>query len=238
MPNSRMAGGMSAPVGGVSRETLLSFAVPDLQIERNSSSRNGSPRSGSRKSGSRQSSSPQNSSRQNGSRQNGRRGGRPHADITLGQQALAVFLGGLLGTAIRAGLSFLQPSAKDAAGLASWPWVTFLINLSGAFLLGFYFEFLARTGEDHGWRKAFRLCFGTGTLGAFTTYGTFILEDWQRLSCGSVRAVVVGVGYALVSVIGGLLLAGLGIALARALSRPSGDGASSDAVAARKEAAR
>ena len=40
MPNSRMAGGMSAPVGGVSRETLLSFAVPDLQIERNRSCEN------------------------------------------------------------------------------------------------------------------------------------------------------------------------------------------------------
>jgi protein CrcB len=100
-----------------------------------------------------------------------------------------------------------------------WPWATFLINCVGAFLLGFLFEYLAATGEDRGIRQAVRLCCGTGMLGAFTTYGTFILETEQRMTSGQARTVIIGVGYALISVIGGLFLAGLGVSLARVIAQ-------------------
>jgi CrcB protein len=133
--------------------------------------------------------------------------------LNLWQQALAVFCGGLIGTAFRAFFSSFQPAN------ALWPWATFLINLVGAFLLGFYFEYLAATGEDHGIRQALRLCFGTGMLGAFTTYGTFILETEQRLASGHARTIIIGIGYALISVIGGLFCAGLGVYLARIAAR-------------------
>lgn len=133
--------------------------------------------------------------------------------LNVGQQALAVFCGGLLGTALRALFSSFQPAN------AVWPWATFLINLVGAFLLGFYFEYLAATGEDRGIRQALRLCFGTGMLGAFTTYGTFILETEQRLASGNARTIIIGIGYALISVIGGLFCAGLGVYFARLTAR-------------------
>jgi fluoride exporter len=70
--------------------------------------------------------------------------------------------------------------------------------------------------DDTGWRRAVRVGCGTGLVGGFTTYSTFILEV-ERLLQGGHAAV--GVLYALVSVVAGLAAAGAGIAIAGALSR-------------------
>ena len=128
--------------------------------------------------------------------------------------ALCVFVGGVIGTSIRASFSALQPAE------ASWPYVTFVINLAGAFILGFLLEYLSLTGEDRGGRKLFRLFAGTGIMGGFTTYGTFILEVDTRFQS---HHLVLALAYALVSVLCGLALAGAGVVLANRVANARAD---------------
>ncbi|MFW0787192.1 fluoride efflux transporter CrcB [Gordonia sp. CPCC 206044] len=123
-----------------------------------------------------------------------------------------VFVGGIVGTGLRYWFEELWPT-----GSAQWPWATFLINLSGAFVLGALLEGLALAGSDDGWRQRIRLLFGTGLCGAFTTYSTFALEVSLL---GRDGAVLMAIAYALISVVLGMVMAWAGIAVAgRALRR-------------------
>lgn len=121
--------------------------------------------------------------------------------------ALLVGLGGCLGTLIRA----LLENAL-ATGHGRLPVITLAINLVGSLVLGALLEGLARTGDDVGLRKAVRLGVGTGVIGGFTTYSTFAVEVDRLLGGGSA---VLGVVYAVVSVVAGLGCAAAGISLAR-----------------------
>lgn len=122
-----------------------------------------------------------------------------------------VFVGGALGTALRAGLegAFAQPTG--------WPWATFGINLVGSFVLGLLLERLVRGGADEGWRRSVRLGCGTGILGGFTTYSTFVLEVERLASDGETT---IAVAYPLVSVALGLALAVAGMAVASRFTGP------------------
>lgn len=136
----------------------------------------------------------------------------PPRPLHLRPSALVwVFAGGIVGTALR----YLIETALPHDGSA-WPWGTFLINLSGAFILGFLLEGLARLGDDSGWRQRARLCAGTGGCGAFTTYSTFALE---AVVLGRNGQVGTAVSYGAVSVVGGVVTAWLGIVVAAAIHR-------------------
>ena len=93
-------------------------------------------------------------------------------------------------------------------------------------MLGFLLDFLARTGEDIGKRKLFRLAVGTGILGGYTTYSTFIIEVDTRLVQGAILA---GLSYACISIFLGLIAAAGGAKLGSvvftkwAISRQEGD---------------
>ena len=115
------------------------------------------------------------------------------------------------GTALRYYIEKLLP--HDGA---SWPWATFLINLSGAFVLGCLLEGLSRLGEDSGWRLRARLCAGTGFCGAFTTYSTFALEI---VLLGRHGYLGTAVSYGLLSVVGGVITAWLGMAAMASVHR-------------------
>lgn len=138
--------------------------------------------------------------------------------LSLVAQIFCVFAGGLLGTAARAGLSLMQPAAHTAVQLQAWPWATFTANMLGALVLGFILELWQHLGPDTGTRQATRLLLGTGIMGAFTTYGTFVWETILRFGSSSARAGVIGLFYALASLVGGLLAAGIGIVIARLVS--------------------
>ena len=125
--------------------------------------------------------------------------------------ALLVAAGATIGTAIRATLELAYPAQPGG-----WPWATFLINIAGSLLLGIVLESLARSGDDTGWRQRVRLTVGTGVLGGFTTYSTFIVEIDQLARSGHL---IVGASYALVSVVTGVFAAGAGVALAGAAMR-------------------
>jgi len=108
-----------------------------------------------------------------------------------------VFCGGSAGTAVRYALTLALPVA---AGLP----IIFAINVSGAFLLGMLSARVARAGSSVVAARAWLLV-GTGALGGYTTYGTFVADadgllDASRFAEGIVYGlvtVVVGVGAAL-----------------------------------------
>lgn len=102
-----------------------------------------------------------------------------------------VFVGGAIGTAVRSLLSDAFPHPDGG-----WPWTTFSINVIGALLLGMLLESLVRSGEDSGVRRLLRLGVGTGVMGGFTTYSTFMVEttelSWLLGALYVVATVVVG----------------------------------------------
>lgn len=112
-------------------------------------------------------------------------------------------LGGALGAAARhgAGLALAPLAARTG-----FPWSVLLVNVLGAFLLGLTLSLVGRGV----WPEAARLGFGTGFLGAFTTFSTFSVDtDLLLLRGEGLRAAA----YALGSVGLGLLAAVAGRAL-------------------------
>ncbi|MCT1367080.1 CrcB family protein [uncultured Kocuria sp.] len=115
------------------------------------------------------------------------------------------FLGGALGTGFRYAMTLAVPGAGQGIG------ITLTINLVGSLILGFFLEALSRRGPDSGRRRQARILLGTGLLGGFTTYSTLTVSAVELMGSGRVGA---GIGYALVSVVGGLIVAGVGMACA------------------------
>ena len=130
-----------------------------------------------------------------------------------GLSSAVVLVGGAFGTAVRAALESAFPAQPGA-----WPWTTFAINVSGSFLLGLLLETLSRRGPDAGLRRYLRLGVGTGVMGGYTTYSTFAVETVRLLGLGG-AATFLGIGYALGSVVLGLLAASAGMWLAARWSR-------------------
>jgi CrcB protein len=109
-----------------------------------------------------------------------------------------VGLGGALGTGTRAALA-----QALGAPLGSWPWSTFAVNLTGAFLLGLLLETLAGRGRDEGRLRGIRLTLGTGFLGGYTTYSALAVETLHL-------SPLLAAGYAAGTVAFGLAAAALG----------------------------
>ncbi len=89
----------------------------------------------------------------------------------------AVALGGALGAVSRYAVSgWVQRLAGSR-----FPWGTLTVNLLGCFLLGY----LAGRWERSTAPAAWRLLWGVGFMGAFTTYSTFALESGNLVREGS-----------------------------------------------------
>lgn len=90
-------------------------------------------------------------------------------------ELVAVGAGGALGALARVAADQVWPSAPTA-----WPWATFAVNITGAFILGCLI-----TGLRHGPISitGFRLL-GTGFCGALTTFSTMQVELLQMLEAG------------------------------------------------------
>lgn len=130
--------------------------------------------------------------------------------VSHGVVALGLFAGGACGSLVRLALSALQSPT------APWPWMTTVINLTGAFLLGCITAYMAVLGPDIGIWKVVRLSLGTGLVGGYTTYSTFMLEVAKRLEGGKAS---IAVAYLLVSIVAGLLCALLGFMAGKAIGR-------------------
>jgi fluoride exporter len=83
-----------------------------------------------------------------------------------------VMTGGTVGTAARAAIEGAFPHTGQA-----FPWATFSVNVSGALLLGLLLEAVALHRVRPATARRLRLALGTGLLGGYTTYSTFVLES-------------------------------------------------------------
>ena len=83
----------------------------------------------------------------------------------------AVSAGGVLGALARFALSTAWP---HEAG--DFPWVTWVINVTGCFLLGMLMALIARRWPAQRYIRPF---LGTGVLGGYTTFSTWAVETLQ-----------------------------------------------------------
>ena len=121
------------------------------------------------------------------------------------KQVLVVGAGGFLGALARYGVTLLVAAvwARD------FPLATFLINVSGAFVLGLFSTLAAeRFAVDPHWR----LFVATGFLGAYTTFSTFEYETQRLTEAG---AAWWGLTNVVTSVVVGYAAVQLGVWLAR-----------------------
>lgn len=119
---------------------------------------------------------------------------------------LWVGLGGFLGANAR----FLVARLTQSLLGVGFPYGTFLINISGSFLLGLVTAFLAQRMLPYS--DQMRLAISVGFLGAYTTFSTFSYESNALLQDGEwLWAGVNVVG----SVVLGLLAVRAGIMLGR-----------------------
>lgn len=119
---------------------------------------------------------------------------------------LAILSGGACGTGCRYGLSLL---INGWLGAKAFPWATFIINITGSFLIGLIAElYHAQVFSSATWR----LALVTGLLGGFTTFSAFSLENLQLLRNGAIGGAL---AYAVGSLILGVGAAWLGMRLAQ-----------------------
>lgn len=120
------------------------------------------------------------------------------------REIAAVFAGGALGTLARAGLEEL--AAPDPG---HWPWPTFVANIIGAFLLGFFVTRLLERLPVSNYRRPL---LGTGFCGGLTTFSTMQVETLKMLEHGHYG---LAAGYICTSVVAGLFAVYLGTAVVR-----------------------
>lgn len=83
-----------------------------------------------------------------------------------------VALGGLAGALARYGLTTAFPNPR-----AGFPWTTFAINVTGCLLIGLLISLV-------GTHKVLRPLLGTGVLGGYTTFSTYVVEAERLLHNG------------------------------------------------------
>lgn len=131
-----------------------------------------------------------------------------------------VFLGGSVGTLLRylVGLGFSEIGA--AHGVASllgprFALDTLTVNLVGALLLGITVGFVTARGAPTRSQVQFRLFFGTGAMGGFTTYSTFAFQTSEMLALHEWGTAV---SYVLATVIVGAVLSVAGLLVGRRIA--------------------
>ena len=120
---------------------------------------------------------------------------------------VAIGIAGALGALARYGLD----GAVSRRFPSHFPWGTFVVNMSGAFLLGFLMTLMTEQLTTASWvRSALTI----GLLGAYTTFSTLSYETDRLLEDGAV-------GLAAANMLGsaavGLIAVYIGVVAARAL---------------------
>jgi len=116
----------------------------------------------------------------------------------------AIFVGGAVGAVLRVWLG-----VKFTTGVASWPWVTFIINITGSVALAYFATRLQERLPQSTYRRPL---LGTGFCGAYTTFSTMQVEVLKMLDHDRY---VLAVGYAAASIAAGYLAIWLTTGLVR-----------------------
>jgi fluoride exporter len=110
------------------------------------------------------------------------------------RELAAIFAGGFVGAIARAELVVALPYSAG-----QWPWATFIVNVAGAFMVGYLTTKLQERLPVSAYRRPL---LGTGLCGALTTFSTMQVELLGMLEGDHVG---LALAYALVSVLAGLL---------------------------------
>jgi CrcB protein len=117
---------------------------------------------------------------------------------------VAIGGGGAVGALVRYGVTLGLPASPR-----SFPWGTFVVNVSGSALLGAFLIVLIERFPAH---RSVRLVLATGVVGAYTTFSTLVVQAVVLIRNGHPATAA---SYVLSSVIVGLLAAWAGLAGAR-----------------------
>jgi CrcB protein len=110
------------------------------------------------------------------------------------RELAAVFVGGAVGTILRAALGTL-----GVADPGRWPWPTFTVNVVGTFLLGYV---VTRLVERLPLSRYRRPILGTGLCGGLTTFSTMQVETITMIRHHHYG---LAAGYTAASIVAGLL---------------------------------
>lgn len=117
----------------------------------------------------------------------------------------AVFVGGIVGTALRFLLSTSVPNSAELA--------TFLINIVGSFVLGLLVSSLWARESTPMWLKA---GLGTGVLGGFTTFSAIAIDAAATLPAIGTESTALAWGtlfFLALEIVLGILAAWAGLAI-------------------------
>jgi CrcB protein len=121
--------------------------------------------------------------------------------------AVAIAVAGAVGALARYGLEgFISRRAPGA-----FPWGTFAVNVSGAFVLGFIFTVMTEQFSVAPWIRG---AVTIGFLGAYTTFSTLSFETYRLAEDG---AIGIAAANAFGSLAAGLGAVYLGVVAGRAL---------------------
>lgn len=118
---------------------------------------------------------------------------------------MSVFVGGLVGTALRLGLDTLFPHSAGTTAAISWN--TVAVNVLGSLALGYLVARLWLLPSTPTWLK---VGLGTGVLGSFTTFSAIAVNLVDALSLGNLWIALAILG---LSLVGGITAAWLGLFL-------------------------
>lgn len=134
---------------------------------------------------------------------------KPRRDLDL---FIAVASGGVIGALARHWVDLIFPTSSEA-----WPLATFIINLTGAFILGLVIEaataFAPNPGASDVARRL-RPFLVTGVLGGYTTFSTYMVDAHGLAVAG--RGALAGL-YIFGSMAGGVVLVILGMVIGKAI---------------------
>src|SRR5215470_1892257 len=120
---------------------------------------------------------------------------------------VAIGIAGALGALARYGVD----GAVSRRFPSAFPWGTFVVNISGAFVLGFLMTLMTEQLTTAPWVRS---GLTIGLLGAYTTFSTLSFETYRLIEDGALGLAAANV---FGSMAGGLLAVYLGVVAGRAL---------------------